>query len=416
MSQPHVQFQVSKVTNAAPNHPKFVKELQEAVSGGEATHAFFSGDMSTLQAVAARTAKDGDAAWTNVDEAGSLGYDFLDPSLPASYVKAGGGTMIMQLHMSHDALGQDSTDYKEAGIATAYLVTDAGPVDVIVSYVEKLGPAVAGVALTPVIAAVFKAVKTWVQQFISKAFSAAEEGGEAAEEVASEAAEGAAEEAAVDGEIIADELALSVAFGPAAIVGLAIAAITLVVTAILFFLSKTMTCFLRVYNFTNQEVTLNLCKTYDLETKQEPKTGTLPPVGIPPAPPGVKALDKVIYRADYVFLNKNELKGVGAVIQAPGSPAHPNEFPGLSLLFDVPSVGDNSIYIRLDGTPDCGQLWDGLSGTYKRLSMSTCQGQFHAYMGTNQLRGKSSSPLTGDEGYFYEFMIVIEEEDLFFPN
>jgi len=412
---PTASFRATQVTKAAPESLPFLEVLQLAVAGGEATYDFFAGDYGALQRLANQISTGGDAAWTNVATAAGLNYDFLDATLPASYVRDGDATLVVQFHASTQVMGEATTDYKQAGIATTYLVTDQGPVDVIVSYVEKLGPPVAGAALLPAITAILGAVKTFFQQVISKAFSAAEGGATDAAEVAADAAEEAGEEAAVDGEIIADELAISIEFGPLAIVGIAIAIITLVVSVILFFLAKTMTCFVKVYNFTDEEITLRLCHQYDLEVKQEPKTGVLPAMGVPPAPPGVTALSKVIYRADYTFLNSDDLKGLGAVIQATGSasPSDPTGFPGLTAMLDVPSVGDNSIYVSMDGSTDCGTVWSNFAGTFTKVAKSTCSGVYRIYMATNQLRHKSKDPITGADGYFYEFIVVVEKDGFF---
>ncbi|MDH5756129.1 MAG: hypothetical protein OEZ55_05630 [Nitrospinota bacterium] len=408
-----VSFRASQTSNGSPKTEKFVEYLQAALEGGSATFDFFSGDMQALQAVAANVHQNGNAAWTQEEKGSALGYDFLDPDLPIAYTRVDKGTMVTQFHPSASAMGEETSDFKEAGVATTYLVTDRGPVDVIITYIEKLGPAVAGAALSPAIFAILTAVKNFVQQFITRAFSAASEGAADAEAVADTAAEGAAEEAAVDGEIIGDELALSVEFGPLAIAGIAVAAITLVVLAILFFLSKTMTCFIRFYNFTDAQYTLKLCYQYDLKVQQEPSTGVMPPTGTPPAPPGVKALDQVIYRADYTLLNSDDLQGLGLVISADGDPTNPTAFPGLTVMLDIPSVGDNSMYIELEGSTDCQGVFDNFSGTFKKLSMATCHGLFRLYMATNQLGGKSASPVTGEDGYFYEYLIVVEKEGYF---
>lgn len=410
-----VQVRVSQTMNAAPKSLQFVDYLQLAAQGGEATYDFFNGDFAALQELS-NTIANKTQAWVQVDAGGSSGYDFLANDQPAYYIKGQKGSMVVQFHPSTDVFGQDTPDYKQAGIAFSYLVTDKGVVDVIVSYIEKLGPPIIGAALAPAIMTVLGAFKNFLQAFISRAFSAASEGATEAATVGEEAAEGAAEEAAVDGEIIADELALSISFGPLAIVGIVVAAITLLVTVILFFLAKTMTCFVRVYNFTDQQITLNIGYKYDLEIQQAPQTGVMPPVGVPSAPPGVTVTDEVIYRADYVFINENDLKGVGAVINIPDAttPQDPAAFPGLTFLFDVPSVGDNSIYINLDGNMDATDTWNNMAGVFPKLTKSICHGEYRAYMATNQLSGKSSSPVDSTNGYFYEFLVVIEKDGFFF--
>ena len=344
MGKPKVQFRTGQISHASPKTSEFSEYLQEALTGGTPTADFFKGDFGALQEISEMMHKKGKDAWKSYKKGSETPYKFTDPDLPVQVAKGSKGTMVVQFHPSTEVMGKKTTEYKQAGIATAYLVTDKGTFDVIIAYVEKLGPAVAGVALAPAISAILGSLKTYFQSFLSKAFGAAEDGATDAGAVADEAAADAAEEAAVDGEVIADELALSVSFGPLAIAGIVVAAITLVVCAILFFLSKTMTCFIKFYNYTDVEFKLDLCYKYDLKVQQEPKTGKIPGVGVPPAPPGVKALDKVIYRADYILLNSNDLKGLGAVIKADGDPTKPDTFPGLTAMFDIPSVGDNSLY------------------------------------------------------------------------
>jgi hypothetical protein len=407
-SLPQVQFRAGQTFNGAPNRPQFVQYMEAALQGGELTHDFFSGNMAALHDVAQQIANNGDGAWRQADQPSSLGYDFLDPNTPVHYVKAGKATLVLQVLADSAILGQETTDFKQAGIATTYLVTDQGVVDVIVNWVEKLGPAVAGVAIQPAVLTLLGAFKTFLQSYLSRAYSAIAEGATDSAEVSEEAAAGAAEDAAVDGEVVADEVALSLTFSPLAVVGIAVAAIATILSIILFFLAKTMYCIVKIYNFTDQTLTLALCYEYDLVAKEVPVSGGMPPVGIPPAPPGIKPLDSVIYRADYLFQNDSSVKGLGVVMHGDGS----GDFPGMTSVIDIPAVGNNSLYVDLQDTEDWDQLYATIdSGQYANLTMSATAGNYRLSIATNQLKGQSPSPLTGETGYFYEYLVVVKKQE-----
>ena len=224
--------------------------------------------------------------------------------------------------------------------------------------------------------------------------------------VSTEAAEGAAEDAAVDGEVVGDEIVLSLSFSSVAVAGIAVAAVVAVIVLILLFLSKTMYCLIKFYNYTNQTLSLAMCYEYDLVAKVVPQTGAVPPIGTAPAPPGVKPLDSVIYRADYQFQNDISVCGLGVVIHGDGS----GDFPGMTVVIDIPSVGDNSLYVDLNDTEDWDQLYQEIdSGNYRQLTMSVSNPKYRLSIATNQLDGESPSPITGETGYYYEYLVVVEE-------
>ncbi|PSB20981.1 hypothetical protein C7B65_06150 [Phormidesmis priestleyi ULC007] len=362
--------------------------------------------MAALHDIAQQIANNGDSAWQQASQPSSLGYDFLDPNAPVHYVKGSKGTLVVQVLADNSILGQDTPDYKQAGIATTYLVTDQGPISVIVNWVEKLGPAIASVAIAPALLAILGAFKTFLQSYLTRAYSAIAEGATDSATVSEEAATEAAEDAAIDGEVVADEVALSLTFSPLAIVGIAVAAIAAIIAIILFFLAKTMICLVKIFNYTDQTLNLALCYEYDLVAKEVPQSGSMPPIGIAPAPPGVKPLDSVIYRADYQFQNDSSVNGLGVVIHGDGS----GDFPGMTAVIDIPAVGNNSLYVDLKNTEDWDQLYENIDhGQYDQLTMGVSNSGYQLSIATNQLRGESPSPITGETGYFYEYLIVIEK-------
>jgi hypothetical protein len=406
-SLPQVQFRASQTLNGAPDRPNLVQELHTALQGGSPTYDFFCGDMAALHDIAQQIAQNGDQAWQQTSQPSSLGYDFLDPNTPVHYVKGSKGTLVVQVLADHDVLGQDTPDYKQAGVATTYLVTDQGPISVIVNWVEKLGPAIAGIAIAPALLTILGAFKTFLQSYLTSAYNAIANGAADSTAVSEEAAAGAAEDAAVDGEVIADEVAISLSFSPLAIAGIAVAAIAAIIAIILFFLAKTMFCLVKIFNYTDQTLNLALCYEYDLVAKEVPQSGSMPPVGIAPAPPGVKPLDSIIYRADYQFQNDSSVNGLGVVIHGDGS----GDFPGMTAVIDIPAIGNNSLYVDLQDTEDWDQLYENIDqGQYAQLTMSVTNSTYRLSIATNQLRGESPSPITGETGYFYEYLIVVEKE------
>jgi hypothetical protein len=397
---PAVTLQAGQSLSGSPQTPTLVQQLAEAAGGGQATYDFFSSEAKARKDLAALVAQ-GPAVWTLHDTAADLGYEFLAPDQPAYVATAPTGQLVLQTQLSPDVLQADSADYQEAGIATMYLVTDQCPIDVFTTTVNKLGPGIAATALGPAIATLLGALKTFVTSFFTSVSEAAGSGGSAAS-VATEAAETAAEAAEVDGEIVADELALSVEFGPLAIVGLVIAALTIVYMILSFGLSKTMTAWIRVFNVSAYPLQLGLAHNYNLSVKQEPTTGLLPPPGTPPAPPGVTPQSSVIFRADYVIQNDSSWEGLGIVLQAPPSGGG----PGVTVAMDIPSVGPNSLAAVPSGTVDPGRFYDDMEGQNTSLS-TRVGGGVTVTMGTNQNSGESPSPLGGDDGYNYEYVVVV---------
>lgn len=220
------------------------------------------------------------------------------------------------------------------------------------------------------------------------------------------AAKTAAAEAEVDGEIIAEEVALSIEFGPAAIVGLVIAAVIIVFMILSFGLSKTMTAWIRVFNASRYPLQLHIADGYNLSVKQQPKNGLLPIPGTAPTPPGVKPACSVIYRADYILQNDNTWEGLGAVVQAPPSSGG----PGMTFAIDIPSVGPNSLAVVPDGTIDPHGFYNEIEGRATTLStaVSRQDGSFAVMMGTNQIQYESPSPLDGSNGFNYEYVVLVQ--------
>jgi hypothetical protein len=170
-----------------------------------------------------------------------------------------------------------------------------------------------------------------------------------------------------------------------------------------FGLSKTMTAWIRVFNASPYPLQLNLAYNYNLSVQLQPSDGLLPPPGVPPAPPGVQPTSAVIYRADYVVQNSDTWEGLGLVIQAPPT----TDCSGLTFAIDIPSVGDNSLAAVNDGTVNASDYYSNMEGEDTDLSLTSNGGGLSVRIGTNQNSGESPAPLTGDDGYNYEYVVYI---------
>lgn len=401
---PQVKLRAANSVSGAPDDPTLLQLLRVAAGGGRATYDFFSSEARARKELAELVAK-GEQSWRLVDDAGQLNLAFLTPGQPAYVASGQYGSLILQTQLSPEVLQSDTTDYKEAGIATMWMVTDQTPMDVFITTVEKLGPGVAATALGPALLTLLGALKNFVTSFFSNVAEAAGEGAGEAETIASEAAEAAAEDAAIEGEVVADELALSVEFGPLAIIGIAIAGLTIVLMILAFGLAKTMTVWIRVFNASRWPLQLNLTYNYNLSIKQQPKDGLLPPPGPAPAPPGVKPACSVIYRADYLLQNDSTWKGLATVIQSPPG----NGTDGLSFAIDIPDVGPNSLAVIPEGGVNPEGFYYSMEGRATGLSMevSSSANSVGAAMGTNQNQYESPSPLDGSNGFNYEYVVLL---------
>ena len=241
---PSVQFRAGTTTGGVPGTGRLLSELAAAVNGGQATFDFYSGESATRVELAKLASQRGPSGWQEHPDVAALGLDFLVAGEPAITLQGSRGMLVLQAQLSSPVMQEGSDDYKTAGVATMTVVHDQTCMDVFLIEVQKQGPAISGAAVTPALLTVLGAFKTYVTSFFSKASALAESGATDAEAVASEAASTAAEEAAVDGEVVAEEVAVSIEFGPLAIVGLAVAAVTLIWMIISFGLSKTMTAWM----------------------------------------------------------------------------------------------------------------------------------------------------------------------------
>ena len=207
-SLPQVQFQATNTLNGSPDQTSFVQELHAALQGGTPVYDFFSGDMSALNDVVQQITTNGDSAWQLASQGSSLGYDFLDPNAPVHYVT--GGKVLVQVLVDPTVLGEKTTEYKQAGIPTTFLVTSQGLVSIIVNDMGRA--AIASIAIAPAVLTILGAFKNFLLSYLTRAYNAITGGATDSAAVSTDAAEGAAEDAAVDGEVVGDEFVLSLSF------------------------------------------------------------------------------------------------------------------------------------------------------------------------------------------------------------
>lgn len=120
--------------------------------------------------------------------------------------------------------------------------------------------------------------------------------------------------------------------------------------------------------------------------------------------PRVTPTSKVIIRADYVLQNSASLTGLGITLQSPPT----GGYPGFTFMFDIPSVGHNSMAAVGDGTRDAQDFYSNHEGPHHVTTLRTGAGPLELRVGTNQTSEQSDSPLTGDKGFNYEYVLLLE--------
>ena len=394
----NVKFRFSSFSSGVPEG--FLGELQEGLAGGTPTADFFAGTLHPLHDLARHIAADGPSAWVESTDPAS--------GLPVYTVTVGHARLDVRVELDPHVVGSDSTHYVQAGVATAIFTTGMGESDVIFTAIEKIGPTAAATITTGLLVLLvrplLKSFCFFLRRFVEKAFDSA---GTDAEAAAEEAAEEAAIEAAEEDVAVGEELAIDIAFTPLGVVGVVVALGILAVIVILLIIAKKMTLFVKVYNVTGHELELSLCHRYFADVALQPKRRELPPVGLPPHPPHVHPLhgQKVIYRADYVLVSANILKGVGFLLRAAPSAG----FPGFDVAVGVPLVGANRLYVGLPPSRSCAWSFNDHAWNDPVLRASAGRDGYRLRIATNQLHGRSPSPATGEKGYYYEYLVVLDK-------
>jgi len=405
------------LTTADPNEPNLLHELTAALTGGTAVYDFFSGDSQALQNLYETISTTDDTAWLD-------GYD--KSGNPVKYVTQGNNYLMVSASVTDTDPIQNGTgtDYKQVGAAVVTLTTDAGTGQLVVHAIEYSGDGVGGLLITPVIKNVLvfavKTMKNFVKSLASRTFKSAEdgyEGDDEAEETAEKDVEDAASDAGEEGAELAEGIVadFSVSLGAGAAFG--VGAVLIVVMGILQLISKEMTNFVKFYNVTAEDIQFGMCIVPEGGSKQGPaavgQTATITKVSPAKAPPGIMPSDTAIYYSNLSFINTNPLDSLGYVLEATPS----GDFPGFRVSVSVPLLDPNLLYIGFTAE-DCNSLWKGLTshqvppppgtGT-TNLTMTAQSGKYTLRIATNQVSGKSPSPLDATEGYNYQHLIVLTD-------
>jgi hypothetical protein len=112
-----------------------------------------------------------------------------------------------------------------------------------------------------------------------------------------------------------------------------------------------------------------------------------------------------IHYLEWVFVNSDQLEGIGCVLKADAS----DTFPGLNAMVNIPMAGENSLFASFGREDQCEGYWEAHKNEQKALVFSATRGNLKLTIATNQLDGRSPSPLDGAEGYNYQHIILLQE-------
>lgn len=404
----------SGINSADPNNDNLLHDLTAALTGGDAVFDFFSGNVQALQNLYQTIATSGDSVWIDGTDEKS--------GMPVKYVDNGDhflsiGAAIHDTDTLQNGTGS-TTDYKQVGIAYVTLTTDQGTSQLIVNTIHYAGIGIAGIAATPALFKLLKPIVKAVARFIKnlavsiynkvKSGFSTDDPEEAEDNVEGEAGQ-AAEEAGEEGAEVAEGIFADVSFTILDGVGVVVAVGVIAVVLILELLSKQMTNWVRFYNVTQGDLQFGICwlkgsAGAEIAPAKVGKTATVTKISKAPTPPWVTSSDTVIYRSDLQFINTNVLEGIGYVLNADPS----GDFPGFRVMVDIPSAGDNSIYVGFV-KDDCESVWNAHKDQNTGLTMKATSGKYTLRIATNKVSGKSPSPVDETEGYNYEHLIVLTD-------
>lgn len=424
MSTAKHKFQIG--TGARTSAVGTTRRIEEALAsavarGGTVVHDLFTEDLSALNKLYTDVGTSGDSIWIR-------GTD-TTTGAPTWYVASGSTMLTVGLYITSSGkqILRDGTagseDLRDIGFAYVTLVSGAdednpGISQIATNLVRYAGEGIphidAADGLKKVIEKTASVVKKYVVRVIKLTLES--EGASvpaAARAAAEQNAEQAANEASAREESIAisetETIVADIEVSIADVVGLVFSLGTLALTIILNLLSKQIASFVRFYNATDVDVEFSIC--WIKEGSAAAVMPALPntPVTIPapgPAwtPPWIIGDDATHY-VDMVFANTDSLKGVGFVLKA-----RPNgDFPGINAMVNIPNSGDNSLQVSFTTDDDCYAYWQQHKNNNKEVTASVHSGAYTLSIATNQVSGKSPSPVDGQNGYNYEHLIVLQK-------
>ncbi|MGK7877160.1 MAG: hypothetical protein AB4426_28855 [Xenococcaceae cyanobacterium] len=401
------------VNTSNPNDDNLLHDLSAALTGGEAVYDFFSGNTEALNNLYQTIATGGDSVWLDgQDKNGN----------PVKYVDNGGHFLSVGAHIhDRDTLRNgtgSTTNYKEVGTAYVTLTTDQGTSILIVNTIHYAGFGIASIGasgplfklLKPIVKSVAKFIKNLALRIYNKVKAGwtTDDSDEAEDNVKKDATDAAKDAGESDTEV-GEGIFADVKFTVLDTVGIVVAVGAIAVVLILALLEKQMTDYVKFFNATSIDLQFGICWLKgSAGAKVAPakigETTLVKKISKAPTPPWVTSSDTVIYRSDSTFINTNTLKGIGFVLNAKPT----GDFPGFRVMVDIPSVGDNSLYIGFE-TSDCESVWNDHTGQNTGKVAKIDSGKYTLHIATNQVSGKSPSPLNSTEGYNYEHLIVLTD-------
>lgn len=418
------KFTIGKGANlsAVKNDTGLQDNLQIAKSGGTVLREWYQKEMSALNHLYQTIATGGEMVW----------IDGIDKTsgFPTKYLVNGSTSLTIGVYITEKGktLLKTGTENIETSLLYGYaymtLVTDMDTENPGISQVSTNMLLYGGEGIPNLdvdedyknlIEKTVGVVKKFIKNLIDGVFEAGEVGGlAAANQVAEENAHQAASEAAVEGEEIAigegETIVADIGFGVIEATEIVFALGEIAMTIILNLLAKEILSFVRCYNNTNQEIEFSICLIEEDTGVASAPALPQDPVYIPgvsPAwtPPWIIGMNAVHY-ANLVFGNTDSLKGVGFVLKA-----QPNgDFPGFNVLINIPNTGDNSMMASFNTDDNCGDYWEKHSNGTNELSFTTSSGSYNLEIATNQISGKSPSPVDGSNGYNYEYIVLLSKK------
>lgn len=406
--------------SASKNDACLVDKLHAAVAnGGTDVFNWFSSVQSVLQQVNQIIATGGDTVWINGTDT-ATGY-------PVWYVVAGDHILEIGGYFTDEGKQQlisgtsTADDYQEIGFAYMVLILNNKQPDQTIHQISTFVIEYAGDGIKSVdigdglkncMTKTVAVVRTFVGKMVKISFEAADEiAADAARETINANAVEAAEASEVQGEIILVEnqaVAANIGISAAEAVGLVIGLGVFAVTFTLTFLEKVMVAYVRVYNLSNIPFELSVCFVQEesalISAPMLPQDPMNIPAISPSWTPAATLGTDAIHFVDMIFANTEKSAGIGYVLKA----AAYDDFPGFNVMVDIPSRGDNSLYISFDQEDRCDTYYEDKKDLQKTLTMSTVSGDYTLKIATNQLSGQSSSPNDGENGYYYEHLILFE--------
>ncbi|MGR9071834.1 MAG: hypothetical protein ACU833_02085 [Gammaproteobacteria bacterium] len=415
------QIGIGAKTSAIRNNDNVQQRLSDAIKkGGDNVKTLFKNDLAALNKLYTDIGTGGDSIWIN-------GIDTTSGA-PTWYVVAGDTMLTIGLYvtdlgskvLSKGTGGVD--DMQAIGFAYVTLVTGAESETQTVSQVatnlvQYAGEGIPNIEAGDALKKVIEKNASVLKKFVVKIIQLAMNSSAASPAVARTAAEANAEQAASYASTSEESIAISetetivadIEVSVADVVGLVFSLGTLALTIILNLLIKQITGFARFYNATDADIEFSICWIKEgsaaAVTPALPNTPiTIPAVGPAWTPPWIIG-DETLHFVDMVFANTDTLKGIGYVLKA-----RPNgDFPGFNVMVNIPNAGDNSMQASFVTDDNCYSYWQESKNQNTVNTLNASSGVYTLSIATNQISGKSPSPVDGQNGYNYEHLIVLEK-------